>query len=242
MSDTRPSSSFRGSLLKLFGLSPAQRYPCAPSMFRSSKYDEEHGADDYFFSKGAFSLIPDNHCKATFEISRPFITRRDGVAIDIGCRDGEYSRYLQREFEHVYCFDPRLRPGTFPHNVDLRKVTHFCCALGDETSEITMYGGNHEPRDVKSHVAKCFRLDDFGFTEVAYMKIDVEGFETKVLAGAEATVARDRPLIVIEQNEVSLPGEGRYAAREWLEARGYRHVATCSRGWDMVMQHESAAA
>ena len=63
-----------------------------------------------------------------------------------------------------------------------------------------------------------------------------------MLAGAEASVARDRPLIVIDQTEVSLPGEGRYAAREWLEARGYRHVATCSRGWDMVMQHESAAA
>lgn len=242
MSQARPSSRLRDPLLKLFGLTPGARTPCEPSVFRSSHYDEVHGADDYFYRKGEFHLEPNNHCKMTFEISRPFISEIGGIAVDIGCRDGEYTRYLQREFNHVYCFDPRLRPGTFPHNVDLRKVTHFCCALGNETSEITMYGGNHEPRDVKTHQAKCYRLDDFGFTGVAYIKVDVEGFETKVLAGAQATVARDRPLIVIEQNEVSLPGESRYAAKEWLEARGYRHVATCSRGWDMVMQHTSAAA
>jgi hypothetical protein len=83
-------------------------------------------------------------------------------------------------------------------------------------------------------------LDDFNITDVSYVKVDVEGFETKVLKGASMIIERDRPLIVIEQNEATLEGEAPFAAKEWLETRGYRHVATCPRGWDFIMQHEEA--
>ncbi|MEM6849050.1 MAG: protein arginine N-methyltransferase [Pseudomonadota bacterium] len=211
-------------------------YPIEPTVFLQTQYQDGYLLQDIFFDGSQYHHNANHACKETFEISREFVSKQ-GAAVDVGCRDGEYARYIQREFEHVFCFDPRFRPKTFPHNVDLRRATHFQCALGDEVGEITMYGGTHDPQSGKEHVAKCLRLDDFGLTDIAYLKIDVEGFETKVLAGAEQTIARERPLIVIEQNEVSLPGEGRYAAKEWLEARGYHHVATCRRGWDMVMQH-----
>lgn len=41
-------------------------------------------------------------------------------------------------------------------------------------------------------------LDDFGFTNVRFIKADVEGSEREVLDGARATLARDRPIILLE--------------------------------------------
>lgn len=177
--------------------------------------------------------FPDHHCKQTFVRSLPFI-RSSGNAIDVGCRDGEYSRFLQQHFAHVFAFDPRKR-ALFPFNVDLQKVTHFACALGDRREAIEMFGGTHDPSRSKQHSVECYRLDDFEIEDVAYLKIDVEGFEKKVLMGAEKLIDRDRPLIVIEQNDVTLADERPFAAREWLEEKGYKVVATCPRGWDFIM-------
>ncbi|AXQ69799.1 methyltransferase [Caulobacter phage CcrSC] len=132
------------------------------------------------------------------------------------------------------CFDPRHRT-LFPYNVDLTKVTHYLTALGDAPGEIEMFGGGHDPKAGKQVTMPCHTLDSFGLEDVDYLKIDVEGFELRVLRGAEATIERFRPVIVIEQNDASLPGEDPSGARKWLEERGYQHVATCPRGWDHIM-------
>jgi len=50
---------------------------------------------------------------------------------------------------------------------------------------------------------------------VAAIKMDVEGFEAQALKGAEKTVARDRPLLILE-------GGNRDAdAKAFLDANGY---------------------
>jgi hypothetical protein len=41
-------------------------------------------------------------------------------------------------------------------------------------------------------------LDSFGFTEVDLLKIDVEGHEMAVLAGARETISRCLPWLIIE--------------------------------------------
>ena len=41
-------------------------------------------------------------------------------------------------------------------------------------------------------------LDSFGFQNVSLLKIDVEGFEDEVLAGAERLIRDNRPVILIE--------------------------------------------
>lgn len=217
-------------------------YPLNPTKFASNPYDPEWFDRDFFHSQDGVKEFPNHHCKETFLVSFPFI-KRFRTAIDIGCRDGEYARYLQKHFDHTFGFDPRFREN-FAYNVDLAKTTHFTCALGDDAGVIQMYGGTHPtpgtvvPNPAKLKAMLCLKLDSFGFRDVDYVKIDVEGFERKVMVGGEETIMRDRPLIVIEQNDVHLEGEGRYDAKEWLEARGYRHVATCKRGWDYVMAPE----
>ncbi|MFM5945940.1 MAG: FkbM family methyltransferase, partial [Dolichospermum sp.] len=41
-------------------------------------------------------------------------------------------------------------------------------------------------------------LDEYNFQDVVFIKIDVEGHESKVIEGAEMTILRDHPIILIE--------------------------------------------
>lgn len=204
-----------------------------PTVFKENPYQAEWFERDFFHSPDGVMEFPRHHCKLTFLASASHI-RQFRNAVDIGCRDGEYSRYLQKHFEHVYAFDPNCRKN-FPFNVDMSKVTHFNCALGDEGGEIEMFGSGHSDKGGKHRIVPVFRLDEFELDRIDYIKIDVEGFEKKVLIGAKRTIERDRPVIIIEQNDVVLEGEEPFSAKIWLEDRGYRHAATCPNGFNLVM-------
>lgn len=59
------------------------------------------------------------------------------------------------------------------------------------------------------------RLDDYGLSPT-FVKIDVQGFEGKVLRGMRETIERCRPLLYIERNKFSLP-----EVLEYLKPLGY---------------------
>ena len=202
--------------------------------WESNPYQQEWGERDYLYVREGPQEVPKHACKRTYRVSKPFI-RSYRNAVDVGCRDGEFTRYLHLDFDHVYAFDPR-RAWRFPFNVDLKKVTHFQCALGDKVGEIEMFKGGHVPhREVPPRTVQVFTLDMFDLQHVDYIKIDVEGFEKKVLLGAARTIERYSPLIVLEQNDAVIEGESRYSAKLYLESIGYRQVAVDKRGWDFVM-------
>lgn len=211
--------------------------PPSPTVWKDNPYDPEWADRDFLYSPDGIQEFPEHCCKLTYNLSKPFI-RNFRNALDIGCRVGEFTRYLHLDFDQVYAFDPNLWPN-FRFNVDLNKVTHYHCAIGDEPGEILMYSGGHEMRDgSKQKINPVYTIDSFKFDDVDYIKIDVEGFEKKVLLGASETIERCNPLIVIEQNEVVLEGDVRYSAKEYLETIGYKSVAVDKRGWDFVMLRE----
>lgn len=209
-------------------------YPCTPTVWKENPYKTEWAETDFLYTPEGAGNFPKHCCKQTYLLSKPFI-KKFRNALDIGCRVGEYSRYLHLDFKHVYAFDPNLWPN-YAFNVDLSKVTHFNCALGDETCEIVMYGGMHtERKEVQSSKKPCYRIDDFNLTDIDYIKIDVEGYEKKVLMGGERLIEQFSPLIVIEQNHVKLHDDELYSAKAYLERLGYRQVALDKRGWDFIM-------
>jgi FkbM family methyltransferase len=73
----------------------------------------------------------------------------------------------------------------------------------------------------------AWRLDDLlaeqGSTRVGLIKIDVQGAEMRVLAGAESCINRDRPAIFIEIDDHALRqlGTSAQAVLSWLAAKGY---------------------
>ena len=62
---------------------------------------------------------------------------------------------------------------------------------------------------------------------VGFLKLDVEGFEASVLAGAERVLSEDRPPIWVE---LALEEENMNATRATLESHNYKGQAKLSRG------------
>jgi len=162
---------------------------------------------------------------------------KKGIAIDVGSNVGFWAWHLAREFKQVHCFEP------VPiHNecleLNMRGVDNFTIheeALSDKKCEVELlvYDGNcgathvnqdcSRPGETFTKVkAKCARLDDYKFKNVKFLKIDCEGFELAVLQGAEKTLQRNSPVIVVEQKKENerfgLPSKG---AVEYLESFGY---------------------
>lgn len=205
-----------------------------PTQWSDNPYRPEWAETDFLYSADGTGEYPKHPCKLTYLLSKPFI-KNFRTALDVGCRVGEFSRYLQLDFQHVYAFDPILS-AKFKFNVDLSKATHFHCALGDEVGQTRMFDGMHEVRSgIEPRIVPVYTIDMFDFQDVDYIKIDVEGFEKKVLLGAARTIERFSPVIVIEQNHVVLEGDERYSAKVYLESIGYREAAVDKRGWDFVM-------
>lgn len=155
-------------------------------------------------------------------------------AIDIGAHVGLWSMQLAKHFEYVWAFEPNpvvadlwrwnvLVPNARLEEVALGKAaTHVGLRLYDGHSGHTQVYG---PGDVRM----C-TLDSYGIPSAGLIKIDVEGHEAAVVKGAEATIRRCRPVIVVEQKgEDGRLGLKRDGARHWLEQLGMR-VADCIGG------------
>jgi hypothetical protein len=57
---------------------------------------------------------------------------------------------------------------------------------------------HHQFKTIESYEVEVRTLDAFALTDVTFIKIDVEGSERDVLEGARATIARERPPLLLE--------------------------------------------
>ncbi|MBF0178949.1 MAG: FkbM family methyltransferase [Magnetococcales bacterium] len=74
-------------------------------------------------------------------------------------------------------------------------------------------------------------IDDFDLQRIDFIKIDIEGMEMEALHGAEKTIARCKPILMIEKiktNEILLT--------EWVAQRGYTLFPV---GLNLVAVHHS---
>jgi FkbM family methyltransferase len=159
--------------------------------------------------------------------------------IDIGANIGAITAIFHEVCDcKVYSFEPIyyeiLRKNVEINNMN-DKVEVFDCAIGDveEVVNATMYRwdvlhnfGQISLREDYPPVAHgeipirlaVRTLDSFGFENVGMMKIDVEGFEEKVLQGARETIRKNHPIIFIEiLNREMLESE----IFQFLRAEGY---------------------
>ena len=67
---------------------------------------------------------------------------------------------------------------------------------------------------------QAVNLDSFNFSRLDLIKIDVEGMELEVLAGAAKYIADKRPIILVEALKTDAQ-----ALRVWLENLGYKLIA-----------------
>jgi FkbM family methyltransferase len=163
---------------------------------------------------------------------------------DVGAHLGYFTLILARlagPCGRVFAFEPlashrRLLRRTLAIN-GLDQVTLRPEAVGGRTGGAILEewvnsamsrlsSGDPPTYCVRRHAVREIRLDDWEADErparLDLVKLDVEGRETAALAGAAATLARHRPLLVLELHRRAGGADRAHELLERLAAAGYR--------------------
>jgi len=139
------------------------------------------------------------------------------VVIDAGANLGALTLFFARSVGRdgrVYAFEPqRVVFQTLCANMAINSqvnVHAFHAALGAVPGTIKVdtpdyaidnnFGGMALGEWVDGETVPMMRIDDLGLDRCDLVKIDVEGMEAQVLAGARATLTRHRPLLYVEND------------------------------------------
>ena len=168
-----------------------------------------------------------------------FTPAKGQVVLDVGANYGDSSIWWAKKFgAKVVAFEPLNDVFIeLEKNVELNSadVIAYNVAIGNG-EEIS---GNSQGRMFSAGGVlkiKTKRLDDYSFDRVDLLKIDVEGFEYEVLKGAENTINKFKPRIIIETHSDSL----RRICDQYLLNHGYslrlegRTVTVKAPGMDRV--------
>jgi FkbM family methyltransferase len=122
-----------------------------------------------------------------------------GTYLDVGACVGTHSVFFAMccQADHVYAFEPRSAhrkriERTLRLNDLHGRVTVSPWALSDARGEAKVRLDRHE------HTLRTERLDNLLRGPVALMKVDVEGMEPQVLAGATRLLRKYRPRVFAE--------------------------------------------
>jgi len=162
-------------------------------------------------------------------VARRFL-KRARACVQAGGHAGYWPRHLAEIFGHVYTFEPE--PVLF------ECMYRNCRGVQNMTAYPHALGATHGTALLKSHVsAGSWRIDPAGELDVEVVPIDglhlpycdaifldVEGYEVEALKGAQQTIKRCRPLILVEL----LPRSAE-AIEAHLDSLNYRQVARFGR-------------
>lgn len=155
---------------------------------------------------------------------RAFTYVRDwSLALDVGANIGIFSRHFAEKFEEVWAIEPlqaniECLEKNVPSNVLIKQF-----AIGDKTAKRTIYqtpnslGGAFISDDdgvptpsmtlndkLKVEV-DMVTIDSFELRTVGLIKLDIQGSEVIAIKGAEETLRRCRPVVLIEEKPLGGP-------------------------------------
>lgn len=172
------------------------------------------------------------------------------TAIDVGAWWGPWTYWLSWRAGKVIAFEPMPEAARYLERVTPRNVEVVNVALSDceGEAELLVPGGrrgcdklasfiDHRVDNVRRMPVKTACLDRFGFEDVGFVKIDVEGHEAAVLRGAAGTIEKWKPALVveIEQRYLDQPIGDVF---ELVRGMGYEGRFLDRRGWLSLDQFE----
>lgn len=138
-----------------------------------------------------------------------------GLAVDIGANQGWFTYCLSQRFASVMAFEPNPDLAAqlsqrVPHNVSV-----YAVAISDSDGQANFYvplvnrqalhgWGSLEAAhfdqsaERQTYVVQRQTLDSYKLNDLALLKVDVEGHERAVFAGAMQTISQNLPTIVAE--------------------------------------------
>lgn len=181
-----------------------------------------------------------------FDYIKEKINVKGTTIIDVGANFGFHTlqfRDLVGELGQVISFEPqKLVYYQLCGNIILNghnNITAYNIALSDEVNVLKMENLQyHSERDINignAHLDACYdngynlvnvnTLDSFNFENVSVLKIDVQGYEPRVLDGAKETILKNKPVIFIEVEapQLSIYGWKEEDIFNRLEALGYKY-------------------
>ena len=141
--------------------------------------------------------------------------REFGIAVDGGAYFGGVAQILAKKFHGVFAFEPNIDfVKVLRKNVsNLDNVRVFDVGLGDKNETVDFVRvhevGCHvavdsllnvvSPGETKMTMsAPLIKLDDIALPRLDFLKLDLEGYETKAIFGAEETIKKFRPVVMVE--------------------------------------------
>jgi FkbM family methyltransferase len=166
------------------------------------------------------------------------LCKPDRDSIDVGTNVGPYLHAMIGHSREVYAFEPipwlaQLLAKKFGQKIIVNDI-----ALSGEAStavlRVPIIDGKlvtglatlsdylaTTPVKCRDIPVETRPLDDVYFGNVGFIKIDVEGYEDRVLQGAQRTLERCRPRVLIEAEEHHSPGSVR-RIQAFFNRLGYR--------------------
>jgi FkbM family methyltransferase len=160
------------------------------------------------------------------------------TVIDVGANIGDFSLFACRIARRVLAFEPNPNcREAILHNVlrnGIKNITVFPIGLGDQTETLTLsvatptsalgtFGQINAPstQRIEAHVLPGD--DALGQERPSLIKIDVEGFETRVITGLAQTLTRCRPIILCEfvRDHLNKCASSPEELRNLIESHGY---------------------
>jgi FkbM family methyltransferase len=185
-----------------------------------------------------------SRCIADARDSDPAIALCDGAhrrrCIQAGGHIGLWALRLAEKFAHVVTFEPE--PANYAclvrNTADVPNIVTVRGALAEDWGTTMLAvnprnSGKHKLRGAHNRRTRdnlvavdLFAIDRLGWTDVDLIILDVEGCELRALIGAERTIERCKPVLMLEEWG-HLQGQGHTPGMlwAWLEHRGYREAA-----------------
>ena len=178
----------------------------------------------YLFKKRIERSIKNNY-EAELKLVKNFITPETD-SIDIGVYRGVYSYEMAKYSKFVHAFEPN--PIIFKDiEISLKKIIKnikfYNFALSNKEGLVSLkvpirnknYNKNNYEEyfqmgrasihtdnimdEIESFDVETKKLDSFNFpNEISFIKIDVEGHEFEVIKGAENTIKKNKPVLLVE--------------------------------------------
>ena len=142
-----------------------------------------------------------------------YIPEKGNVALDIGSNRGFWALHLAKTFNEVYCFEPRVPNDFFKRTRKYKnKIKLINWALWDHSDRLELHickesshnfiSNNNQNSPDKTRYTLEVRAEPLDrlyiHNKIDFIKIDVEGAESKVLTGALQTIQTNNPIILTE--------------------------------------------
>lgn len=166
----------------------------------------------------------------------PYI-KPDSIVLDIGANIGCYAYAFSKIAKEVICFEPNKEafdclmynigkiPGVRCYDYAISDIEdHYEVIVPNDNIGMAYIELTNNPYNEGTTTIDNF-IENSNIEDLSFIKIDVEGFELRVLNGAEKTINKFNPVMVIEINDHTLKRTNttRQEIFKWLTDHGYTY-------------------